>query len=42
MSVSGAYYYYNTEKNKTYEQTVLDMKAYADKSKIPYKYMWPT
>ena len=24
----GAYYYYNTEPNKTYEQTMLDVKEY--------------
>ena len=32
---AGAYYYYNTEYNKSYEQTMLDAKAYADQAKIP-------
>ena len=34
---AGAYYYYLTEANKTYEQTMLDVKAYADQNKIPYR-----
>ncbi|XP_071835062.1 uncharacterized protein [Apostichopus japonicus] len=34
----GAYYYYNTEPNKTYEETMLDIKIYADALNIPYKY----
>ena len=34
---AGAYYYYNTEYNKSYEQTMLDAKAYADQAKIPYR-----
>ncbi|KAL5016032.1 hypothetical protein ScPMuIL_005621 [Solemya velum] len=34
----GAYYYYLTEPNKTYEQTVLDIKKEADSQKIPYRY----
>lgn len=33
----GAYYYYNTEPNKTYEETMLDIKIYADALNIPYK-----
>ena len=39
LSVSGAYYYYHTEKNKTYEQTILDVKVYADMLKLPYRYV---
>ncbi|KAK7089407.1 hypothetical protein V1264_024716 [Littorina saxatilis] len=35
---NGAYYYYNTEQNKTYQQTMLDVKAYADQVNIPYRY----
>lgn len=33
----GAYYYYLTEKNKTYEDTIIDVKAYADEMNIPYR-----
>ncbi|XP_052789947.1 uncharacterized protein LOC128224213 isoform X2 [Mya arenaria] len=36
---NGAYYYYNTEKNKTYEQTMLDVRTYANNKTIPYKYV---
>ncbi|KAK2183903.1 hypothetical protein NP493_292g00003 [Ridgeia piscesae] len=36
---NGAYYYYHTEKNKTYEQTILDVKVYADMLKLPYRYV---
>ena len=35
---SGAYYYYNTETNKTYEQTIRDVHDYATQKNIPYKY----
>ena len=34
---NGAFYYYLTEQNKTYEQTIVDVKAYADKEGIPYR-----
>ncbi|XP_071835064.1 uncharacterized protein [Apostichopus japonicus] len=34
----GAFYYYNTEPNKTYEQTMIDVKAEADRLFVPYKY----
>lgn len=34
---AGAYYYYLTEANKTYEQTLLDVYAYAQQSGIPYR-----
>lgn len=33
----GAYYYYNTEKNKTYEETILDVKTYTDSLNIPFR-----
>eukprot|EP01006_Ploeotia_vitrea_P025487 TRINITY_DN58345_c0_g2_i1.p1 TRINITY_DN58345_c0_g2~~TRINITY_DN58345_c0_g2_i1.p1 ORF type:complete len:748 (-),score=61.40 TRINITY_DN58345_c0_g2_i1:94-2337(-) len=36
---NGAFYYYHTQKNKTYEQTLLDVKKYADSLKLPYKYI---
>lgn len=36
---NGAYYYYQTEPNKTYEQTLLDVKAYADSENLPYQYV---
>ncbi|XP_062593083.1 uncharacterized protein LOC134254572 [Saccostrea cucullata] len=35
---NGAYYYYLTEQNKTYEDTMLDVKKYADSQNIPYRY----
>lgn len=35
---NGAYYYYKTEDNKNYEQTIIDVKTYADKEKIPYRH----
>ncbi len=34
---AGAYYYYNTEKNRTYETTILDVKAMIDKEKMPFR-----
>jgi len=34
---SGAYYYYNTEDGKNYEQTMLDVRDYAHTKNIPYK-----
>ncbi|VDI03427.1 Hypothetical predicted protein [Mytilus galloprovincialis] len=36
---NGAYYYYNTEANKTYEQTMKDVFDYAQREKIPYRYL---
>jgi hypothetical protein len=36
---NGAYYYYQTEKNKNYEDTLIDVLAYAKKESIPYKYV---
>ena len=35
----GAYYYYYTEPNKTYQDTVLDIHAYHEQSKIPTRYI---
>ena len=41
---NGAFYYYYTEKlpngtDATYEKTLLDLHAYAEKEQIPYKYV---
>jgi len=35
---NGAYYYYYTEPNKTYEDTILDIHAYAAEAGIPYRH----
>ncbi|PIK42555.1 hypothetical protein BSL78_20580 [Apostichopus japonicus] len=35
---AGAFYYYNTETNITYEKTLIDVKDEAEKNYIPYKY----
>lgn len=35
---NGAYYYYNTEGSKNYEQTILDVRDYINKMNIPYRY----
>eukprot|EP01060_Flectonema_neradi_P022193 TRINITY_DN3046_c2_g1_i1.p1 TRINITY_DN3046_c2_g1~~TRINITY_DN3046_c2_g1_i1.p1 ORF type:complete len:565 (+),score=113.29 TRINITY_DN3046_c2_g1_i1:50-1696(+) len=32
---NGAYYYYNTEPNKNYQQTLIDIKAYTEEANIP-------
>ena len=37
--IDGAYYYYNFEKSKSAQATLVDVKAYADKEGIPYKYV---
>ncbi len=34
-----AYYYYETEANKNYEQTMLDIAAYAAQESIPYRWL---
>lgn len=34
---NGAYYYYNTEPNKTYEQTMLDVKSYWAQLNLPVR-----
>ncbi|PVD22557.1 hypothetical protein C0Q70_18373 [Pomacea canaliculata] len=36
---NGAYYYYNTEPNKTYQDTMLDVRAYSLQSNVPYRYL---
>jgi len=36
---NGAYYYYQTEPNKNYEDTLIDVLAYAKEKSIPYKYV---
>ena len=33
----GAYYYYHREGNKTYEDTLLDVKKYSVDNMIPYR-----
>jgi len=35
---NGAYYYYNTEKGMNYEETLLAVKADADRLGVPFKY----
>ena len=37
--MTGAYYYYHTEPGKNYQETMLDLKAYADKEKIPISWI---
>ena len=34
---NGGCYYYYTEGNKTYEDTIIDVKKYADSIRVPYK-----
>ena len=36
---NGAYYYYNTQPGKNYEQTLYDVKDYAVAQNIPYRYI---
>lgn len=36
--ISGAYYYYITEPGLSYEQTLIDVNAYAAANAIPYSY----
>ena len=36
---SGAYYYYHPETNKSYEESLLDVKSYSVGSQIPYRYV---
>lgn len=36
---NGAFYYYHTEPNKDYQDTLLDVHAYAMQEKIPYKHL---
>ncbi|XP_071111597.1 uncharacterized protein [Haliotis cracherodii] len=35
----GAYYYYNEEPGKNYEETILDVRDYAHRTSIPYRYV---
>ena len=35
---NGAFYYYNTEKGKNYEETMIDIQKYSVQKGIPYKY----
>ena len=34
---TGAFYFYNTEPGKNYQDTILEVKSYAEKVKLPYK-----
>lgn len=36
---NGAYYYYNTEKEKNYEETMVDATEYLRNEKLPVKYL---
>eukprot|EP00041_Stephanoeca_diplocostata_P026733 m.726077 g.726077 ORF g.726077 m.726077 type:complete len:768 (-) comp23028_c0_seq53:2351-4654(-) len=36
---NGAYYYYKTEPNKTYEETLIDVKHHADALGIPFRHV---
>lgn len=36
---NGAYYYYHPETNKSYEESLLDVKSYSVGSQIPYRYL---
>lgn len=36
---TGAFYFYNTEPDMTYQDTILAVKENADKMSIPYKYV---
>jgi hypothetical protein len=36
---NGAYYYYHTEPNATYEDTLISVSNYAKEQQIPYKYI---
>ena len=36
---NGAFYYYTTEAGKNYEDTMLDVAAYAKTAGIPYQYV---
>ena len=38
-SQDGAYYYYQQEPNKTYEDTLLDVYDYAQQENIPFRYI---
>jgi hypothetical protein len=34
---NGAFYYYNTEPNKTYQETIIEVKEYAEKVGLPFR-----
>jgi hypothetical protein len=36
---NGAFYYGHTEPRKNYQETIMDIKAYADQEQIPYQYI---
>ena len=36
---NGAYYYYKTEDGKNYEETILDLKAYTVREKVPIRWI---
>lgn len=36
---NGAYFYYNTLRNKTYEQTLYEVYKYSKRAGIPYRYL---
>jgi len=36
---NGAFYYYVTEEGKNYEDTLIDVKRYAEAVHIPYHYV---
>ncbi|ETN98481.1 hypothetical protein RFI_39015, partial [Reticulomyxa filosa] len=36
---NGAFYYYHTEANKTYQQTIIDVHSYAVNVHVPYRYI---
>ena len=36
---NGAFYYYLTEKGKTYEETLLDLESYFNETKLPVAYL---
>jgi len=36
---NGAFYYYNTEPGKNYEDTLIDVKRYADASGVPVRHL---
>jgi hypothetical protein len=36
---NGAYYYYNTIPTLSYEDTIIEIKSYADQQQLPYRYV---
>ena len=37
---NGAYYYYHTEPNTTYQQTMYDAQTYWESLDVPFRYVW--